>query len=199
MYSYIEGEIVEKTPTYAVLDVNGVGYLLNVSLNTFSAIENLDRAKLYTHQAIKNEATTPVGFVLYGFFEEQERELFRHLISVSRVGASTAMLMLSSLKADEIYAAIINDQPKILQSVKGIGSKAAQRIIVELKDKFEKEVPIIEKMTVKHNTNKLEALSALTMLGFNKSAADKVLDDIIGADSEGISVEELIKRSLKVL
>jgi Holliday junction DNA helicase RuvA len=199
MYSYIEGRIVEKNPTYTVLDVGGIGYILHISLNTYSLLDGKKVVKLYTHHAIKNEATTPVGFVLYGFAEEKEKDLFRHLISVSRVGASTALLMLSSLTADEIYHAIVNQEYKVLESVKGIGAKAAQRIVVDLKDKLEKDVPVLEKITVKHNTNKVEALSALTMLGFNKSSAEKVIDKIIKESDHELSVEELIKTSLKVL
>ncbi len=199
MYAYIEGKIVEKNPTYVVMDVNGIGYHVNISLHTFSQMDGKSTFRLFTHMAIRNEATTPVGFVLYGFAGEQERELFRHLISVSRVGANTALLMLSSLHPDEIYSAIVNENASLLQSIKGIGAKAAQRIIVDLKDKLEKEVPVIEKLSVTNNTQKIEALSALTMLGFNKAAASKVLDKLIAASSEDLSVENLIKQALKVL
>ncbi|MBI9033262.1 MAG: Holliday junction branch migration protein RuvA [Bacteroidales bacterium] len=199
MYAYIEGKIVEKNPTYVVLDVNGMGYNIHISLHTYSQMEGRNNFRMYTHMAIKNEATTPVGFVLYGFADEKERELFRHLISVSRVGANTALLMLSSLHPNEIYSAIVNENVDMLQSIKGIGSKAAQRIIVDLKDKLEKEVPVSEKLSVKHNTQKIEALSALTMLGFNKVPAAKVVDKILASSEEDLSVEVLIKQALKVL
>ncbi len=199
MYSYIEGKLEEKNPAYVVLDNNGIGYLINITLNTFSKLKDKNNFRLYVHHAIKNEATTPVGFVLYGFADEHERLLFRHLISVSGVGSATALLMLSSLSPDKIYNAIIQGDAPVLQSVKGIGAKSAQRIIIDLKDKLEKGNIPAEIMGISHNTNKDEALSGLTVLGFNKVVAEKALNRVIGKQGNGLAVELLIKEALKLL
>ncbi len=200
MFNYIHGKIVEKNPAFVVIDTNGVGYGLNISLNTYSKLENKTTATLLTHMAFKVEATNPVGIELFGFSDEEERSLFRHLIGVSRVGMSTAMVMLSSMNPAEIYKAIANEDYKTLQTVKGIGAKAAQRIIMELKDKVGKEYKDSDKMKSSYNLNKEEALSGLTMLGFNKNQADKSLDKIIGRQGgDRFSVEELIKEALKML
>jgi holliday junction DNA helicase RuvA len=199
MYSYIEGKLVEKNPAYAVLDCNGIGYMINISLNTYSKLKDKEFFRLNTHLAIKNEATTPVGFVLYGFAEEQERLLFRQLISVSGIGNSTAMLMLSALAPEKIYLAILENNTSVLQSVKGIGAKSAQRIIIDLKDKIEKGKLPHEIIPLAHNTNKNEALSGLTVLGFNKAAAEKALNRITETQSGDLPVELLIKEALKIL
>lgn len=199
MYSYIEGELVEKNPAYVVLDCNGIGYVINISLNTFTKLKDKKHFKLYTHFSIKNEATTPVGFVLYGFAEEAERQLFRQLISVSGVGSATALLMLSSLPADKLLDAIINNNPSVLQSVKGIGAKSAQRIIIDLKDKLEKGGFSKEFIGEIHNTNKDEALSGLTVLGFNKTVAEKALSKVFSKLGTDVPVETLIKEALKIL
>lgn len=199
MYSYIEGKLAEKNPAYAILDCNGIGYMIHISLNTYSKLKDQEFFKLYTHLAIKNEATTPVGFVLFGFAEEQERQLFRQLISVSGIGNSTAMLMLSALAPQKIYQAILENNPVILQSVKGIGAKSAQRIIIDLKDKIEKGKLSQEIMPAQYNTNKDEALSGLTVLGFNKIAAEKALNKIAEKLGGDLPVEVLIKEALKIL
>jgi len=199
MYSYIEGKLTEKNPAYAIIDCNGIGYMINISLNTYSRIKEKDSCRLHTHLAIKNEATTPVGFVLFGFAEEQERLLFRQLISVSGIGNNTAMLMLSALAPEKIYQAILENNPGILQSVKGIGAKSAQRIIIDLKDKIEKGKMTQEILPVAYNTNKDEALSGLTVLGFNKVAAEKALNKITEKQGSDIPVEILIKEALKIL
>lgn len=199
MYSYIEGKLAEKNPAYAILDCNGIGYMIHISLNTYSKLKDQEFFKLYTHLAIKNEATTPVGFVLFGFAEEQERLLFRQLISVSGIGNSTAMLMLSALAPQKIYQAILENNPVILQSVKGIGAKSAQRIIIDLKDKIEKGKLSQEIMPAQYNTNKDEALSGLTVLGFNKIAAEKALNKIAEKLGGDLPVEVLIKEALKIL
>ncbi len=199
MYSYIEGKLTEKNPAYAILNCNGIGYMINISLNTYTKLKDKDFYRLYTHLAIKNEATTPVGFVLFGFAEEQERQLFRQLISVSGIGNNTAMLMLSALAPDKIYQAIIDGNSTVLQSVKGIGAKSAQRIIIDLKDKIEKGKLSGEIIPAKHNTNKDEALSGLTVLGFNKYVAEKALDKISGSLGGDLPVEVLIKEALKIL
>ncbi|MCD4788791.1 MAG: Holliday junction branch migration protein RuvA [Bacteroidales bacterium] len=199
MYSYIEGKLSEKNPAFVVIDCNGIGYMINISLNTFSKLKDKEHFRLLTHLAIKNEATTPVGFVLYGFADQEERNLFRQLISVSGVGNNTALLMLSSLTPEKLYNAIINNNPSVLQSVKGIGAKSAQRIIIDLKDKLEKWEISPEIISVTHNTNKDEALSGLTVLGFNKIASEKALNKILEKHSTDLPVEVLIKEALKIL
>ena len=199
MYSYIEGKLTEKNPAFVVVDCNGIGYMINISLNTFTKLKDKDNFRLLTHLAIKNEATTPVGFVLYGFADKEERNLFRQLISVSGVGNSTALLMLSSLTPEKLYHAIVNNNPSVLQSVKGIGAKSAQRIIIDLKDKLEKWEISPEIISVTHNTNKDEALSGLTVLGFNKIASEKALNKILEKHGTDLPVEVLIKEALKIL
>ncbi|MGM0565304.1 MAG: Holliday junction branch migration protein RuvA [Bacteroidota bacterium] len=199
MYNYIEGKIAEKNPGFVVLEVQGIGYGINISLNTYTKLEKSSQVKLFTHVAFKVENTNPVGIEIYGFYEEQERSLFRYLTSVSRVGNNTAMVMLSAMPPEEIFQAITSEDYKRLQTVKGIGAKAAQRIVMELKDKLEKEFPLADNLTETYNLNKEEALSGLVMLGFNKIHASKALDKIISKSSEQVSVEELIKETLKIL
>ena len=199
MYSYLEGKIEERNPAYVVIDCHGIGYLINISLNTYSRIKNLDHCRLFTHHAIKNEATTPVGFSMYGFFEKSERELFRHLISVSGVGYNTAILILSSIPPDKLVTAIAENNVGALQSVKGIGAKSAQRIIIDLKDKIQKGKISPDLIEISHNTNRDEALSGLTVLGFSKGNAEKALDKIMKAQGEELPIEELIKQALKIL
>jgi Holliday junction DNA helicase RuvA len=199
MYAYIEGNLASINPTYAIIDCNGIGYMINISLNTYSRLKEKKTFRLYTHLAIKNEATTPVGFTLYGFADEMERELFRQLISVSGVGNNTALLILSALTPEKLQAAIVAENTSLLQSVKGIGAKSAQRIIIDLKDKLAKGKLSGEFVEHVHNTNKDEALSALTMLGFNKVAAEKALNKIMEKEGEELPVETLIKEALKIL
>ncbi|MCB0409686.1 MAG: Holliday junction branch migration protein RuvA [Flavobacteriales bacterium] len=193
MIAQIKGRLVEKTPTYVVIDCNGVGYQLNISLNTFSKLGEDESCLLFTHFVVREDAQ-----LLYGFKDKNERELFRLLISVSGVGSSTAMMILSSLSPDEIKGAIMNGDVNTLKSIKGIGAKSAERIIVDLKDKIGK-VELTGKISVfANNTIKDEALSALIMLGFAKAPAEKMLDKIFAQTSD-ITVEELIKRTLKTL
>ena len=199
MYSYIEGKLMVKNPAFAVIDCGGIGYMINISLQTYSQLKDYESFKLYTHLAIRNEATTPVGFVLYGFADEQERQLFRQLISVSGIGNNTAMLMLSSLTPDKIYHAIVENNPGVLQSVKGIGAKSALRIIIDLKDKIEKGKLSRDLLPAAHNTNRDEALSGLIVLGFNKVAAEKALNKIADKQNRDLPVEILIKEALKIL
>ena len=199
MYAYIEGTIREKNPAYVVIDNQGIGYWVNISLNTYSQIKDLEQVRLFTHFAIKNEATSPVGFMLYGFAEENEREFFRHLISVSGVGNNTAILILSSLTPDKLYKVISENNVSALQSVKGIGAKSAQRIIIDLKDKISKGKIPSEIMETTYNTNREEALSGLAVLGFSKNSAEKVLNKIIEKEGTDLPVEELIKKALKTL
>lgn len=199
MYSYIEGKLVEKNPAYVVCDCGGIGYMIHISINTFSKLKDHDTFRLFTHLAIRNEATTPVGFMLFGFASREERSLFRKLISVSGVGYNTALLVLSSLTPEALYRAVQENNPSVLQSVKGIGPKSAQRIIIDLKDKLEKPEPGKEFAPPAYNTNKQEALSGLSVLGFSKPVAEKALDRIISKYGHSMKVEELIKEALKIL
>jgi len=193
MIAQIKGKLIEKTPTYVVIDCNGVGYQLNISLNTFSKIGNDENCLLLTHYVVREDA-----HLLYGFKEKSERELFRQLITVSGVGSSTAMMILSSLSPDDTKIAIISGNVNVLKSVKGIGLKTAERIIIDLRDKVGKSdgTEIFSSFT--NNTIKDEALSALVMLGFSKLPADKALSKII-MENSNLTVEELIKRTLKSL
>lgn len=193
MYDYFSGKLVEKTPTYVIIDNQGIGYLLNISLNTFEKIKDRESVKLFVHFVVREDAQ-----ILYGFAEEPERALFRALITVSGVGANTARLVLSSLSVDEAYNAIASGDAAVLQSVKGIGAKTAQRIVVDLKDKLVKQGFLPDKTAVSNNTMKNEALSGLVILGFNKTMASKVLDRILKRASFN-SVEALIKEALKNL
>ncbi|HRN41298.1 MAG TPA: Holliday junction branch migration protein RuvA [Vicingus sp.] len=193
MIAQIKGRLIEKTPTYVVVDCNGVGYQLNISLNTFSKIGNEESCLLFTHFVVREDA-----HLLYGFKEKSERELFRQLISVSGVGSSTAIMILSSLSPDETKAAIISGNVNTLKGVKGIGLKTAERIIIDLRDKVGKTEGTELFSISSNNTIKEEALSALVMLGFSKMPAEKALTKIM-TESPNLTVEELIKRTLKSL
>ena len=190
MITHIKGKLVEKNPAFVVIDCNGIGYLLRISLHTYSQIGESELCMLYTHLSIKEDAHT-----LFGFSEREERELFRHLISVSGVGPNTAQMILSSLSPLDAQQAIIAENVSLLKSVKGIGGKTAQRIILDLKDKLAKQGSIVDQSITQHNRTREEALSALTMLGFSKNAIEKVIDKEL---QEGaLEVEELVKRVLK--
>lgn len=191
MITQIRGRLVEKNPTYVVVDCNGVGYLLNISLNTFSAIPDSEAVLFYTHLSIREDAHT-----LYGFINKTEREVFRLLTSVSGVGPSTARTMLSSMTSEEIQKAIASENVALIKSAKGIGAKTAQRLIVDLKDKILKTFDMDEVSVSESNTNKEEALSALEVLGFTKKQSDKVLNSIL-KETPNASVEQLIKQALK--
>lgn len=193
MIAQIKGRLIEKTPTYVVIDCNGVGYDIHISLNTYSQIGDGELCLLFTHFVVREDAQ-----LLYGFKEKSERELFRLLISVSGVGASTAMMILSSLSPNDTRNAILMGDVNTLKSVKGIGTKSAERIIIDLRDKIGK-VDNKEGISLpQNNTIKDEALSALIMLGFAKNSAEKALTKIISS-GENLTVEELIKQSLKSL
>ncbi len=194
MISFIEGNIVEKTPTYAIIECNGVGYHINISLQTYSKLSDSGRCRLYTHLAIREDA-----HLLYGFADQEERSLFRQLITVQGVGANSARMILSSLNLREIYQAIVSDHYSTLQSVKGIGAKTAQKIVLELKDKLAKEVLQGEFFATTHNTVTKEALSALITLGFPKNQAEKAIALVVKQRGESLSLEELIKFALKLL
>jgi Holliday junction DNA helicase RuvA len=193
MITQIRGRLVEKNPTEVVVDCNGVGYLLHISLNTFSSLPDDENVLLYAHLSIREDAHT-----LYGFINKVEREVFKLLVSVSGVGPSIARTMLSSMTSEEIQQAIASENVRLIQSVKGIGAKTAQRVIVDLKDKILKTFDVDAISTPQSNTNKDEALSALEVLGFNKKQAEKVVNAIIKENSDA-SVEKIIKLSLKSL
>ena len=194
MYDYIKGKLVERNPAYAVIEANGIGYLLNISLHTYSQLREGEHCTLYAHLVVRED-----DMQLFGFLETNERELFRLLISVSGVGVNTARMILSSLSPHEVVRAIAEGNAPLLQSVKGIGAKTAQRIIIDLRDKVSKELIPQEKMGIMHNTKKDEALSGLIILGFQKMMAEKALQKIIDTEGTGLSVEQLIKHALKVL
>lgn len=193
MITHIQGKLIEKTPVDVVIDCNGVGYHLHISLHTFSQLPEADFVKLHTHLAIKEDAHT-----LYGFSEILEREVFRLLISVSGVGASTARTMLSSLSPMQVKEAIAVNDIATIQSVKGIGTKTAQRVIVDLKDKVDKIGNDENVFDIASNTNKEEALTALETLGFSKKQADKVCGQIVKENPDA-NVEMIIKQALKRL
>ena len=193
MIEYIIGNVKEKNPTFVVLENKGIGYFINISLNTFTQIGELKEIKLFIHEIIREDTHD-----LYGFFEYKERDIYRKLISVSGVGPNTARVMISSLTHDEIYLAITTGDVNTIKSVKGIGAKTAQRIIVDLKDKLSKSGEDINIFIEQGNTIKNESLSALVMLGFNKKQAEKAIDKLLKEKKE-LSVEELVKAALKLL
>ncbi len=193
MYEYIKGSLIEITPTYAVVETHSVGYLINISLNTYSKLSEKKDCLLYLHQVIREDS-----HILYGFFDKKEREIFESLISVSGIGPNTARMMLSSLSPYEIQEAIKANNVDLLKSVKGIGAKSAQRIIIDLKDKLGKFDETGEILASQNNTNKEEALSGLVMLGFSKNAVEKVLNKII-SENNNLDIEDLIKLALKRL
>jgi Holliday junction DNA helicase RuvA len=194
MITHIKGKLVEKSPTSVIIDINGIGYLINISLNTFSAIPDQENLKLYTHLQIKEDSHT-----LFGFYSLKEREIFRLLISVSGIGASIARTMLSSLTPEQIIQGISIGDSAMIQSVKGIGLKTSQRVIIELKDKVLKIYDLDDKVSFPNsNTAKEEALSAREVLGINKKTSEKLVDKII-LDNADASVEFVIKEALKKL
>ena len=192
MITHIQGTLIEKTPTYVVIDVNGVGYKIKISLQTFSAIEG-ELCKLFTHLSVKEDSHT-----LFGFFEESERHLFRNLISVSGVGPSTAQVILSTFSPDEIIQHITTADVAAVQSVKGIGAKTAQRIIIDLKDKIHIESSLELDSSNQHPTIRQETLYALEKLGFSIKKMKPIVDKIT-YENEDLSVEEVIKIALKTL
>lgn len=193
MITHIKGKLVEKTPTDVVIECNGVGYFINISLHTFSQIPADESIKLFTHLQVREDA-----HILYGFSGVAEREIFRLLLSVSGIGASIARTMLSSLSPDQVIDAIASEDVATIQSIKGIGSKTAQRVILDLKDKILKVYGLSGISSNSSNTNKNEALSALETLGFARKQIEKVCDKIV-MDDPLSSVETIIKQALKNL
>ena len=193
MYAYISGKVATLTPAYAVIDNHGVGYFINITLNTFTAIGEQAEVRLFTHLQVLDDAHN-----LYGFYSEKERDMFEMLITVSGVGCNTARLILSSLTVNELSTAIANEEFRTIQAVKGIGTKTAQRLVVDLKDKVRKTDFAEEIVGVPNNTVKQEALTALVTLGFSRNAADKALNKLLKQQPDA-SVEILIREALKLL
>jgi Holliday junction DNA helicase RuvA len=195
MIAYIQGKLAYKDPTYVIIDVGGVGYHIRISLHTFSEIKDEENLKLFTYLQIKEDA-----HILFGFKQLSEKQLFVNLISISGISGSLGLMILSSLNPDEIQEAIVNEDVRTIQAIKGIGAKTAQRIILELKDKIRKDLAVEKgsnNYLKPHNTTKNEALSALVTLGITKVAAEKSLDNIIKKEGNDITLEQLIKLALK--
>ena len=196
MIAYIKGDITLKNPTFLVIETGGIGYMVHISLHTYSHIEKLENARILTHLYIKEDSHT-----LYGFADEQERSLFRHLISVSGIGPGTAQIILSAMSPEDIRAAIIGERDDAFRSVKGIGPKTAKRLILDLKDKLSKDAGEVAPLPLSpaDNTIREEALSALVALGFNRIAVQKTLNLILKQQPAIGSVEPLIKLALREL
>jgi Holliday junction DNA helicase RuvA len=196
MIAYLKGAFVKKTPAAAVVDVGGVGYDVQISLNTYSKIQNLESGILLTHLLVREDA-----HILYGFFENAEKELFQHLIAVSGIGAGTARVMLSYMKPDEISRAIVQGNSKLLEGIKGIGRKTAERLVLELRDKLAKqplETTDVTFSSWKGNSLETDALNALIALGINRQAADAAVQKVLQRE-EGLEVETVIKKALQSL
>ncbi|MCQ2264509.1 MAG: Holliday junction branch migration protein RuvA [Bacteroidales bacterium] len=198
MITGIRGKIIEKNPAFVVISTTGgIDYFINISLATYTKIGENDEVHLYTHYVIREDEQ-----LLFGFFDEEERSLFRLLITVNGIGVNTARLMLSSMSVRELYNAISSENTKVLQAIKGIGGKTAQRVVIELKDKVGKlsiTSSDSEKNSTPYNNNANSALSALVSLGFAKNSVDAVLDKIIKTEGMDLTIEELIKKALKLL
>jgi holliday junction DNA helicase RuvA len=193
MYEYIEGTLVEKNPAFCIIETGGIGYFIQITLPTYTNLEKKSGVRLFIHQVIKEDA-----HLLFGFHSKHERETFRLLITVSGIGANTARMMLSSLTADEIQQAVVSNNTAVLQGVKGIGLKTAQRVIIDLRDKISKEKTGSDLFPVADNRIKDEALSALVILGFNKGEADKAITKILAAE-KNLTLENVIRKALKQL
>jgi len=191
MIAHLNGRLVEKSPTHLIVECGGVGYYVKISLNTFSKIGDDEAIKIHTQLQVREDAHT-----LYGFYSLSEREMFNHLISVSGIGANTAILMLSAMTSDEIAQAIVQGDVALIQSIKGIGAKTAQRVIIDLKDKVVKSDFATENIFTLDNTTQNDALTALLSLGFDKKRAEKAINKVLTDDQ---SVEDIIKEALKVL
>jgi Holliday junction DNA helicase RuvA len=195
MFAYIDGILVEKNPTYTIIDCQGVGYMLHISLNTFSKLPQEGvSCRLFTHLQVKEDAHT-----LYGFSSKEERQLFRMLIAVSGIGASTAQMMLSAMSTSELISCIGSGNTGALQTIKGLGAKTAQRVVIELQDKIAKTDISINKQDASPNNVRNEALSALVLLGFSRQNAEKAVDKVLKHSNGDVSIENLIKESLKIL
>jgi Holliday junction DNA helicase RuvA len=194
MIAFVRGEFIYKTPTVVHVDVQGVGYELQISLHTYSQIQHLERGILQTYHQVKEDSQT-----LYGFYDKAEKEMFIQLISVSGVGASTSRMMLSSMKPEEIARAIVQGNLKQLESIKGIGKKSAERIILELRDKMGKRIPETNISSLINNTLEQDALNALIALGIARPAAEQAIKKVLVLEPEPNKVEDIIKKVLKIL
>lgn len=192
MFEFFEGKFVEITPSYIVVNCGGVGYRIEISLNSYTVLKEKSEGKVLVHHIVREDAQ-----LLFGFENEKERKLFRHLISVNGVGANTARMILSSLSCDDLIEAVVTENVNVIKAVKGIGLKTAQRIIIDLKDNLNK-IEIVKTESVIGNKNREEALLALQTLGFNKAIIEKTLDKILKTNAS-LGVEELIRQALKVL
>jgi len=193
MIAYLKGDFVNKSPAVVQIDVNGIGYEVQISLNTYSKILNLDKGTLFTHLLVREDA-----HILFGFFDKSEKEMFQQLLSVSGIGASTARVMLSYMKPEELARAIVNGDVRTLEGIKGIGKKTAERIVLELRDKLAKQPLDSNISPMKNNTLQQDALNALTALGINRLAAEQALAKVLG-NEPNLPVEELIKKTLRIL
>ncbi|MBR5957752.1 MAG: Holliday junction branch migration protein RuvA [Salinivirgaceae bacterium] len=191
MYEYIQGRIAELTPAYVVIDNGGVGYMILISLNTYTSLSGKEQAIVFTHYIVREDAQ-----LLYGFASKTEREVFRLLLTVSGVGANTARMVLSSLSASELRDAVLTGNVAMIKSIKGVGQKTAERIIVDLKDKIGKTEANTDFLFAQSNTNREEALSALVALGFQKNVVEKLLDKLL-KENPTMQVEEMVKKALK--
>jgi len=194
MYAYLQGKFTDKNPAQVYVDVNGVGYEVNISLNTYSHIQSLEQGKLFVHLQVKED-----GHVLFGFFDKAEKEIFLLLIGVSGVGAATARMMLSSLKPEEVSRAIVQSNVKLLESVKGIGKKTAERLVLELKDKLSKHSVNETISPAWGNSFQQDALNALIALGISRQQAEQSIQKVILADPSVSKLEDLIKKALKAI
>lgn len=194
MYAYLQGKFTFKNPAQVYVDVNGVGYEVNISLNTYSYIQHLDEGRLFTHLQVKEDA-----HVLFGFFDKQEKDMFVMLTGVSGIGAVTARMMLSSLKPEEVSAAIMQNNVKLLESIKGIGKKTAERLVLELRDKMGKIGTGITASVHMGNSLEADALNALTALGISRAQAENSIQQIIRAEPSVSKLEDLIKKALKAI
>ena len=192
MIAFLKGNFVRKTPALVHVDVNGVGYELHISLNTYSSIAGMENGLLHTYFHVREDAQ-----ILYGFFDEAEKEMFIHLISVSGVGAATARMMLSSMKPAEVAKAISHGETKVLESIKGIGRKSAERIVLELRDKVGKSTIESNNDTLKNNSLDVDALNALIALGINRSAGEQAIGKVRKSSPELHKIEDIIKQALK--
>jgi len=193
MIAYLKGDFVHKTPAWVHVEVNGVGYEVQISLNTFSQIQSLDKGILHTLLIIREDA-----HLLYGFFDKAEKEMFQQITSVSGIGASTARIMLSYMKPAELARAIVQGDVRTLESIKGIGKKTAERLVLELKDKLGKTTLESNISPMKNNTLQQDALNALTALGINRTAAEQALQKTLNLNPD-LPVEELVKKTLRIL
>ncbi|MEO6489925.1 MAG: Holliday junction branch migration protein RuvA [Ferruginibacter sp.] len=194
MYAYLKGKFIYKSPAQVYIDVSGVGYEVNISLNTYSAIQKLEDGRLFVHLQVKEDA-----HILFGFFEKEEKDIFLLLTSVSGVGAATARMMLSSMRPEEVRTAILQGNVRLMESVKGIGKKTAERLILELKDKVGKQTPSIGNIHSVSNTIEQDALNALTALGISRQQAEQSIQKIVRVEPDIVHLEDLIKKALKAI